>query len=310
MKLSTVSTFKKMNTDDERYIHLEGELLRKYQHSLIGIAQDVINVCEEENITYHLTGGSALGAVRHHGFIPWDDDMDIDMLGSDFDRFERAFLKKFGDKYWVHSYKTVGYGMTVNRVRLKNSVFRGREDINNQECGFFIDVLRIENTYNNKVLRTLHGVLCMGMGLLLSCRNFYDNRMLMLELANDNPQVKRVFKFKISLGRLVSFLPVNTWTRLTQACYGLCKNNNSEYVTVPAGRNHFFGEMYKRKDFVETAEMEFEGHIWKVPKCYDAYLIHMYGNYMKIPEEKDREVHVLLELKFPEDIKSEAKVND
>lgn len=152
MKLSTVSTFKKMNTDDERYIHLEGELLRKYQHSLIGIAQDVINVCEEENITYHLTGGSALGAVRHHGFIPWDDDMDIDMLGSDFDRFERAFLKKFGDKYWVHSYKTVGYGMTVNRVRLKNSVFRGREDINNQECGFFIDVLRIENTYNNTLI--------------------------------------------------------------------------------------------------------------------------------------------------------------
>lgn len=124
----------------------------------------------------------------------------------------------------------------------------------------------------------------------------------MLSIAKENPEVVNVFKFKIFLGKLISFLHVNTWTRLTQSCYGLCKNNNSEYVTVPAGRNHFFGEMYKRKDFVETADMEFEGHNWKVPKSYDTYLKHMYGDYLKIPEEKDREVHILLELKFPENI--------
>lgn len=301
MGLSTVTAFKKLNTEGEGYIHLEGDLLRKYQQAIVGITEDIIDVCEENNITYHLTGGSALGAVRHKGFIPWDDDMDIDMLGSDFDRFEEAFLKKYGDKYWVHSYKTKGYGMLVNRVRLKNSVFRGREDVGNEECGFFVDIMRIENTFDNKILRDLHGILCMGMGLLLSCRNFYNNRVLMKEMIKNNPDVKKVFMFKIRLGWLISFLSVNRWTRMTQACYGACKNNKSKYVTVPAGRNHYFGEMYKRADFVETTEAEFEGHMWKIPKEYDAYLRHMYKDYMKIPKEGDREVHVLLELKFPED---------
>ena len=100
---------------------------------------------------------------------------------------------------------------------------------------------------------------------------------------------------------MISFFPVTKWAILTQKCYGHCKNNKSFFVSVPAGRKHYFGEMYPRKDFVETTEEEFEGHIWKIPKEYHAYLQHMYGDYMKIPEESDREKHILLELKFPEE---------
>ena len=301
MKLSTVDAFKRINTDTDTCIILDDELLHRYQKAILKIAEDIVSVCEQEKITWHLTGGTALGAVRHHGFIPWDDDIDLDILGNDFDRFVNAFRKKFGDKYWIHTCDTPNYGMVTYRVRLKGSIFRAREDLENDEAGFYVDINRIENTFNNPLLRYIHGIFCMGMGFFLSCRNFFKNRKLMVKLSEANPDLRTVFLFKIVIGALLSFRSVTDWTILTQDCYALCKNNQSFYVSVPAGRKHYFGELYRRRDFVETAPMEFEGHIWKVPKEYDAYLNHMYGDYMKIPKESDRERHILLELKFPEE---------
>ena len=296
---STVDQFKQQ-LNVEGAVRLNGDLLRKYQRYLLGIAEDIISVCEEENISYHLTGGSALGAVRHGGFIPWDDDMDIDILGSDFDRFEKAFLARFSDKYWLHTYKKHNYGILVSRVRLKNSVFRAREDSDNDECGFFVDLIRIENTFNNPVLRFMHGMDCMGMGFLLSCRNYCHNRKNILEMAGDNKRLLKILKIKIFIGRLISFRSLDKWAAKTQRCYSRCKNNRSTYVSVPAGRRHYFGELYRRADFVESSRVSFEGHMWNVPRDYDAYLRNMYGDYRKLPAPEEREEHVILELQFPE----------
>ena len=287
---STVDQFKQpLNIDGA--VQLIGETLVRYQKYLISIAEDIISVCEEENIAYHLTGGSALGAVRHGGFIPWDD----------FDRFEKAFMARFSDKYWFHTYRKNNYGILVTRVRLRNSVFRAREDIDNDECGFFVDILRIENTFDNPVLRFIHGMECMRMGFLLSCRNYYHNRKTVLTMAGDNRKLAAVLKIKIFIGRLISRRSLDKWAEKTQQCYSRCRNNNSVYVSVPAGRKHFFGELYRRDGFVDAVKMNFEGHMWNVPKDYDAYLRNMYGDYMRLPAPDERECHVILELEFPED---------
>lgn len=305
MRLSTVSAFKNMDVDKNKYIVMNDEQLKGYQRCILDIARDCITVCESERIPYHLTGGSALGAVRHQGFIPWDDDIDIDILGQYFDRFIECFLEKYGSKYWVHTCATDNYGMTLTRIRLKDSICRTREDVENDECGFYIDIFRIENAPNNKMLRLLHGIFSMGMGFLLSCRNFYKNRKLMIEIAKQQKSLLRIFRFKMGIGWLLQFLSVKTWAILTQKVYGMCRNNESEYVTVPAGRKHYFGELYLRKDFVDFERKNFCGNSWKIPKAWDSYLTHMYGNYMSIPEIKDREKHIVLELKFPKEEEKE-----
>lgn len=106
MNLSTFDVFKTLQVPCSDCIELKGDILRRYQNELLHIAEDIVEVCESEHITWHLTGGSALGAVRHHGFIPWDDDLDIDILGEDFDRFAMAFNKRYADKYWLAARET------------------------------------------------------------------------------------------------------------------------------------------------------------------------------------------------------------
>ena len=76
MKLQTTDLFKKLSLSNKNLISLNEEQLKKLQETILLIADDIIGICEENNINYHLTGGSALGAIRHNGFIPWDDDME------------------------------------------------------------------------------------------------------------------------------------------------------------------------------------------------------------------------------------------
>lgn len=290
---------KKADIDYSKYIHLDGELLRKYQLELLNIMDDIVEVCEENNICYQLSGGSCLGAVRHQGFIPWDDDMDVNMLSDHFDKFIEAFQTKYGDKYWIHTHRTPNYGLLVSRIRLKNSVYRIHQDANNPEAGFFIDIFRLENTFDNPILRKIHGVFCMGFGLMLSCRKFYQDRKIMLELAGNNKELKKSIKFKINLGRLISFISLRRWAIMAQSCYSFCKNSKSKYLSIPAGRKHYFGEMYKRSGMQNTILASFEGKKYRIAKDWDGYLKMLYGDYMCIPPESDREKHYLLELKFP-----------
>ncbi|MGT2811631.1 LicD family protein [Streptococcus minor] len=300
MGLSTVSLFKKIKFSDEKYIRLEGDLLRRYQQSLLTIMEDIVSVCEEENIYYSLSGGSALGAIRHKGFIPWDDDMDIFILGRQRELFLQSFEKKFGDRYWIHSAHTHGYGMAIGRIRKKGTILRGREDMDTEESGFFIDIFWIENAPDSKILRFIHGTMCMGVGLMLSCRNFYKNRILMREIMREHREVRTTFRIKIFLGFLISFLSLKKSTEITEAVYSLCKNNDTKFVTVPSGRKHYFGELFHRKDLTFTRKAEFEGYNWNVPVNVEKYLEIMYGDYMQIPNVEDRESHIILEIKFPD----------
>ena len=110
-------------------------------------------------------------------------------------------------------------------------------------------------------------------------------------MAGDNRNLLKVLKIKIFIGGLIRFRSLDKWAARTQRCYSRCKNNQSVYVSVPAGRRHYFGEMYRRADFAESTKVSFEGHMWNVPRDYDAYLRNMYGDYMKLPPENHRRIH-------------------
>lgn len=290
MHLSTMDAFKNLKSGD--LVTVDDEMLKKIQNVLLGILDDIIAVCEKYKIPYTLGGGSVLGAVRHQGFIPWDDDIDVNFSRRDYERFIPAFRKEFGKKYWIHTPEaTDNYGLLFARVRLKGTMLRTRDDFWTEECGAFVDLFIWENTFDNPVLRWIHGMGCQALGLLLSCRKFYRDRKFMLELAHENPGLLRAVRVKIALGFCTSIGSVNFWTRLANRWSALCKNHNSEWITIPAGRKKFWGELYRRGDVLGITRMPFEGRIVNCPENYDMYLTRLYGDYMKIPPEEDREKH-------------------
>jgi len=291
LKLSTFDLFK--HVTGEECIELDDRQLEQLQRLLKEILCDVVDVCESNNIAYSLGGGSALGAVRHQGFIPWDDDIDLNMPRADYERFLEAFAREKGDQYWIHTPETTdNYGLLHTRLRRKGTSVRTKEDFYTDECGAMADVFVVENCYDNAVLRTLHGIACMALGLGLSCRKFFRDRRQLMALVKDIPKARRICRLKIALGFFTAVFSINWWTRLANRCYSACKNNQSQRVVIPSGRKHFFGEIYQRSAVCQYQKLPFEGYSLNCVRDTDAYLGRLYGDYLSPPPETEREKHV------------------
>ena len=300
MGLSTVAAFKTLNQQNAKLKQMDDEQLKKLQSFLLSMVKDFDKVCQKYGLVYNLGGGSCLGAVRHNGFIPWDDDMDLNMPREDYEKFCKVFEKEMSANYWFQTpEKTKGYGLAFARLRKKGTIFRSREDLNNtDEAGIYIDIFIIENTYNFAPMRFLHGVLSMMTGFMLSCRNFYHNRKFYLDLAGNDKKIKKVFRIKSNIGFFLAWLSVDVWTRCWNNVNKMCKNNHSKYVVVPTGRKHFFHELYLRKEFCKTVKHKFEDVELPIAMGYDKYMKNMYGDYMVLPKKNQQETHVFLELDF------------
>ena len=305
MGLSTISVFKNIDIDvDENLVIIDDSKLKRMQKALFEILIEFDDFCIKNGIHYSLAGGSALGLVRHGGFIPWDDDVDLIIPRTDYEKFVKAFKSGLSDRYWLHAPRiTPDYGLGFARLRKKGTICRAREDSNeNNECGIFLELIIIENTYDFLPARYLHGFLSYLFGFTLSCRNFYKKGDFYLKLVKNDRKTARVFRFKNRLGKILSFAPIDKWTDIWDKVNSMCKNTESKLVTVPVGRKHFFKETYQRSDVCEVERKPFvfddRIHDFYIMKGVDTYLKILYGDYMKIPSVKEREKHVLLELDF------------
>ena len=269
--------------------------LKKVQQTEMEILRDFIKVCDENNLTWFGDAGSGIGAIRHKGFIPWDDDIDINMPRADYERFIPIFRQQFGDRYWIHTpLETKNYDLLLSRIRLKGTSVCTREDFGNPESGAFVDLFIVENTFDNALLRTVHGIGCNGLGFLVSCRKFFRDRKPLMRLAYDtkNRHLQNIFRFKIMLGALIAWIPIESWLFVGDRWNALCKDEHTQFVVVPTGRKHFWGEMYRREDICDTTKILYDGAMLCCPSNIDLYLTRLYGDYMRIPDPDSVEKHV------------------
>ena len=256
----------------------ETKELRKIQ---LDILKHVDAFCKKNGIKYFLSGGSTIGAVRHHGYIPWDDDIDIMMLREDYDHFISLYTQNDTSKYRLHYYKNDN-SFTFPFVKIDDSDTVLIELVNNKvdNMGINIDLFPIDVVPNKKSMqKRLYNVTSFIMAIMAlkdtvpsPDRSWYKNAVL---------YISRILLHPVRMITLVHILDKNA----LRYC-----NLKSDYCGVVLW-GYGMREINLRKNWDKAIMIPFEDMLAPVPEGYDNYLTCVYGDYMKLPPEDKRISH-------------------
>jgi lipopolysaccharide cholinephosphotransferase len=244
----------------------------------IEILDEFSRICNENNLTYFLVGGSLLGAIRHRGFIPWDDDIDIGMPRKDYEKMIEICKSNLNEKYYIKSYKTsIAYWLLFAKICKHNTTFLEKDflivDVNN---GIFIDIFPYDNTIPIPFIQNIQN------NFLARIEN-----MIFRKIKFYNEPRKNVIKNIIV--NIFSFKTLQTFQQKIMTFFNLFK---CKYIICWGGRYGINNETYKKQSFFPLVDVSFEGKIYKAPKEWDFYLKKLYGNnYMELPPIEKRLTH-------------------
>lgn len=284
--------------DNDSVIEVKGELLKELQKVELEMLKDINDICSKNGIDIFLGGGTLLGAVRHKGFIPWDDDIDLNINRKDVNSFIQLVSDNLSDKYIIRYNNEKSFRPFI-KIEKKNTIYY-EPDYPDENIGVTIDVFIIEDLPKSKIRMYIYGVICTIKLFIASCLSFYENKnerfikLMKSELKTAvNYYVKRAIGFLFSFDSYVKRIEKND-KYFSKYC-----NINSDFVCIPTGRGHFFGEIYPKKMFLNVSSMEFNGIKCKSQLDYDLYLKKLYGlNYMQIPPVEKREHHYVFNIKL------------
>lgn len=240
---------------------------------MLNILDSIDAFCRKNNLRYYLHAGTLIGAIRHKGFIPWDDDVDIAMPREDYERF-CSIYNESTDRYRIVTYKnTKGYYMPYGKV-IDTRTILIHENVNSKiiDLGVFIDVFPLDNCSSDykKAVK-----------LYKKCKFLNSIKWTKVVKASDLHGWKKI---AFPLAKMV-FLPfslktiLNKIDRIGQKYAGV----DSRYIAVVTVMTYGLKELFDKKWFAESIQKEFENHKFSCPSGYDNILSKMYGNYMCPP---------------------------
>ena len=257
--------------------------LRALQLKELEILKAVANVCDEIGVTCYLISGTLLGAVRHGGFIPWDDDIDIAMNYSDYERFLSHAQELLGDRYFVQNMETEpDFNFSFTRVRMNGTTALNSYKAKwNVHQGVWIDVFPIvpvRDKTDFKLSRKVFSI-CNFLQSDYALKYYYDEYYKLLGPVG------------IAALRVFYMIPMATRIKWHKAIVlKMCLRRNRECCSVLWGNITRF---YPKNVFAETTTILFEGIPFSAPKNADQYLSISYGDYMKLPPIEKRRTHSL-----------------
>ena len=256
---------------------------REYQLLQVKVMKRIHDFCVANNIKYYMIGGTLLGAIRHKGFIPWDDDMDIAMMRDDYEKFMDLFPCYFTDGSLVaqrpedikHYYP--GHGRVYIADTLKSQPgFLHYKDYNNQ---MFIDLFPLDNVPELKEDRKMQEQ------MIIALKNKINKKVY--RVFSSNSVLKVLIKRMMSA--LASFESLGALQKQRTSVMTQYNNTNSGYVCSMASHYSYTKQTMHREIYGEPALYEFEGERFYGPAMWKEYLIQLFGeNYMQLPPVEKR----------------------
>lgn len=248
--------------------------LRACQLKQLSILEEIDRICKKNNLTYWLDGGTLLGAVRHNGFIPWDDDIDIGMPLADMQQFiQLAPLELKEGLFLQTSLSDPSSKESIIKIRDLNSLYiEYGDDFNaDYQKGLFVDIFPFINYPS--LPKSLVKKLAKGISKsrsILTTQHYYSLRSF-----------AEFFYFTAKY-----WICKSLW-------HTLCLFRKKDTYISNILHNNGYGIMHRQDSVFPVSEISFEGKTFKAPANPDAYLKDLYNNYMEIPSEDKRKIHAI-----------------
>lgn len=267
-------------------IELTEVQLRKIQLIELEMLEEVDRICRKCNIHYNIIAGTLLGAVRHGGYIPWDDDADVAMMRSEYEKFRDVCETELDHSrfYFQDHRNTKGYRWGYGKLRRKNTLFlREYQEHMPYPQGVFIDIFPLDGVPDNYFLRSIKNFEC-----------FCVRKILWSKVGKiaDKNSAKRF------LYAILDIIPEKAvfyyYHRMIHRA-GKKRTRMVRILMFPTP-NREYG--YYKKWYENSEDIMFEGTLFQGISDYDSYLNFKFGNYMKLPSIEKRKVHSVSKIRL------------
>lgn len=265
------------------------ETLKKLQRMELDILKDFQELCKKHNLDYFAGGGTAIGAVRHQGFIPWDDDIDVNLKRDDYEKFLKYAKEEYSDKYvLINAEENSLYPLMSTRWMKKGTKFKEEafKDVD-MELGVFLDVYCFDNVPDDDKVLKKHGYKVWFLNKLMILKMvrkpvlYYGG--LKAAIVRAGCFVGHYFLRLIHLSQPFMYKKVKT--QLTK--YNGEKTKRLAYLFDPTP----FTSVIDYDDVYPTREVPFEDGVIRVGNKVENYLSRRFGDYMTLPPEEKRHNH-------------------
>ena len=257
--------------------------MRAVQEKILETMKFIDKLCREHGIVYYIMGGTALGAVRHGGFIPWDDDLDIFMTPDQYQKFKSFFEKENSKQFVIQEWRTDSKYLEYAKVRMNGTTFIEEhfKDRKNMHHGIYVDIMILHKVPENKFVQKLVYLESKFVTLYgLSQRNW---------VPKSKSQAMVLKSLKLMPCKLMSRLAYSHIYRYDS------RNSNFKYcywITPAKFRNGLFDRSF----FEHPVDIPFEDTVLLGSEKIKEYLEYRYGDYMKLPSEEQQKaaVHAMI----------------
>ena len=278
-----------MSSINQQY-HISEEELKQIQTIQQDLIGEVDRICKKCRIHYNMVGGTMLGAIRHGGYIPWDDDADIGFLRAEYEKFREACKTELNhEKYYMQDLRdTEGYRWGYGKLRRKDTTFvRLDQEFMPYEQGISIDLMPFDNVPDNYIARRIHFFRC------------FLYRKLFWSEVGSRTEEKLVIRM---LYKIMRRIPMKRILKSYQRFIDAGQKRATHLVrilTFPTPKG-VYG--YDRKWYTCLKKYRFGDRMLPGAKDYDGYLRIKYGEYMEMPPIEKRKIHPVSELKLLEEM--------